>query len=464
MNRPIFLISFFSIQLRGSKLRTSPAIRQSNAVASKAVMVPTPLRPATRFCQTSSVPIPHPQTKPTPVTTTRRLNRSYLLSGNERAGYFFPAVCFSMYPTASFTVAIFSASSSGISMLKDSSKAITSSTVSSESAPKSSTNEAVGVTSPSSTPSCSTMICFTRSSTLAILYVPPLSASCNRALDLSGRSRRVKFGQARAFYAWLEARSTLEAHIRASSSSPHVHSAVYVQDVSGNIRCLVARQKNNCRRDIHIRSRTAHRNPPQHEILHILRQRVGHWGGDETRSDGVYCDIARSDFHRDRARQPDHPRLCRNVIRLPGISRLRNDRTHIDDSPRPLLEHRSQRLLRAKMRASEIGADHRIPILEFHTQRQSVARHSSVVHKYVQPPEFRQHLLKSRLHLRGLRDIHRHCQRFASSRLYLGHQRPELLYVARCHGNLRARLGKRKRGRASDSLRRTRNQRNFIFQ
>src|SRR5579871_2685021 len=70
---------------------------------------------------------------------------------------------------ASCTVRIFSASSSGISISKPSSNAMTSSTVSRESAPRSSTNEALGVTSPSSTPSCSTMICFTFSSTAAIL-------------------------------------------------------------------------------------------------------------------------------------------------------------------------------------------------------------------------------------------------------------------------------------------------------
>src|SRR5215475_4030248 len=70
---------------------------------------------------------------------------------------------------ASCTVRIFSASSSGISMSKASSKAMTSSTVSSESAPRSSTKDALLVTSPSSTPSCSTMICFTLSSTPAIV-------------------------------------------------------------------------------------------------------------------------------------------------------------------------------------------------------------------------------------------------------------------------------------------------------
>src|SRR2546425_39228 len=79
-----------------------------------------------------------------------------------------------MYWIASPTVTIFSASSSGIWMSKCSSSAITSSTVSRESAPRSSMNFAVGVTSSSSTPSCSTMISFTFSSTgFAMNRSPP---------------------------------------------------------------------------------------------------------------------------------------------------------------------------------------------------------------------------------------------------------------------------------------------------
>src|SRR5579883_2304602 len=85
---------------------------------------------------------------------------------------------------ASCTVRIFSASSSGISMSKASSNAMTSSTVSSESAPRSSTKEALLVTSPSSTPSCSTMICFTFSSTAAIRS--PRQRTRGRALVLIG--------------------------------------------------------------------------------------------------------------------------------------------------------------------------------------------------------------------------------------------------------------------------------------
>src|SRR5688572_14765423 len=66
---------------------------------------------------------------------------------------------------ASLTRVIFSASSSGISMPNSSSNAMINSTVSSESAPRSSTKEASAVTSSASTPSCSTMMDLTLSST-----------------------------------------------------------------------------------------------------------------------------------------------------------------------------------------------------------------------------------------------------------------------------------------------------------
>src|ERR1043166_9122230 len=62
------------------------------------------------------------------------------------------------------TVCNFSASSSGTSTPNSSSKAITNSTMSSESAPKSSMNDASGVTCSGLTPSCSTMMSLTFSS------------------------------------------------------------------------------------------------------------------------------------------------------------------------------------------------------------------------------------------------------------------------------------------------------------
>src|SRR4051794_37812202 len=87
-----------------------------------------------------------------------------------------------MYSIASLTVLIFSASSSGISRSNASSNCITNSTTSSESAPRSSWKLAPGVTSASSTCSCSTMICLTFSST-AMRVSPRL---CRKLLKSQG--------------------------------------------------------------------------------------------------------------------------------------------------------------------------------------------------------------------------------------------------------------------------------------
>src|SRR5271170_7365322 len=71
MNRPIFFTSFFSMNWKGSKLRTSAAIWQANADASNAVIRSTPLLPASRACHTVSVVLPTEQIRPMPVMTTR---------------------------------------------------------------------------------------------------------------------------------------------------------------------------------------------------------------------------------------------------------------------------------------------------------------------------------------------------------------------------------------------------------
>src|SRR6185369_11679026 len=165
MKRSIFLTSFFSNQRSGSKFLTSAAILVENCVVSNREIVETPLRPSQRPCHVSSVPVPSAVTNPTPVTTTLRFCKIQPLN------YDFGRWS-SMYLMASFTVVIFSASSSGISRPNPSSSAITSSTVSNESAPRSSMKEAVGVTSDSSTPSCSTMICLTLSSTEEAILKP----------------------------------------------------------------------------------------------------------------------------------------------------------------------------------------------------------------------------------------------------------------------------------------------------
>src|SRR5882672_1259542 len=81
MKMSIFLTSFFSMNASGSKPLTSPAIRVANCDASNLVIVLTPLQPAFSACQLASVPIPSDDTRPMPVTTTRRVLVMSLLFG-----------------------------------------------------------------------------------------------------------------------------------------------------------------------------------------------------------------------------------------------------------------------------------------------------------------------------------------------------------------------------------------------
>src|SRR6266550_5692641 len=81
MKTSIFLTSFFSTNCSASKFFTSPAMRVANCVASNLVIEPTPLWPARIASQFASVPMPSDDTRPMPVTTTRRLLVMSLLFG-----------------------------------------------------------------------------------------------------------------------------------------------------------------------------------------------------------------------------------------------------------------------------------------------------------------------------------------------------------------------------------------------
>src|SRR6201998_3405446 len=84
-----------------------------------------------------------------------------------------------------------SAASAGISQPNPSSKAITSSTVSSESAPRSSMKLACSVTLSGSTPRCSTTIFFTRS---AMSLIVPTSCFFDLGYDLGLGSQTWGYG------------------------------------------------------------------------------------------------------------------------------------------------------------------------------------------------------------------------------------------------------------------------------
>src|SRR5882672_11285113 len=146
---------------------------------------------------------------------------------------------------ASWTVVIFSASSSGISVSNSSSRAMTSSTVSSESAPRSSTNEDSVLISASFTPSCSAMIFFTRTSIFSILRSFPL------------------FG----------AKHSLDAETRILPDSGQVHPAVDVQNRARDIGGGGRREVGDRGGDVLGPSKPAERNLRQQRVLLFLGQR-----------------------------------------------------------------------------------------------------------------------------------------------------------------------------------------------
>src|SRR5512144_304323 len=72
MKVSIFLISFFGTKREGSKPLTSAAMRQLKGEGSKRVIGPPPFLPERSASQLAAFPIPTGDTRPIPVTATRR--------------------------------------------------------------------------------------------------------------------------------------------------------------------------------------------------------------------------------------------------------------------------------------------------------------------------------------------------------------------------------------------------------
>src|SRR5262245_49250494 len=167
-----------------------------------------------------------------------------------------------MNSIACLTVVIFSASSSGISVSNSSSRAITSSTVSSESAPRSSTKEDSFLISASFTPSCSATIFLTRCSTFSIAGSFPL-VGC-------ARNSKVRI--------------VTEPHRHFST---HVHAAVHMKRRAGDVGRLRRREKRHDRRHVLRSSQTAERNLLKQRSTLLVGEGAGHVRLDEARSDAV---------------------------------------------------------------------------------------------------------------------------------------------------------------------------------
>src|SRR6266568_5697024 len=302
------LTSFLSIQRDGSNPFTSQANLTGRSAGSKRVMGPAPDFPATRASHDSATEFPTGDTSPRPVTATRR--RTY-----------FPIFSW-RYFMAEPTVLSFSASSSGMSMSNSFSKAITSSTVSRLSAPRSSMKLAPSVSLSRSTPSSSTMMSFT------------FSSSCFMSMPMGNLKRGV------------------------GKRSQH-HPAVDDQHLSRNVAREVGGEKEHRRRDVR-----AFAQPAQRDGLDQGRPRLAGDGArelriDEARRHRVHEHVARGQFLGHRLGEADQPRLRGGVIRLALVAGDADDAGDVDDAAPAPLDHAPRGVLGHQEGPLQIGVEDR---------------------------------------------------------------------------------------------------------
>src|SRR5438874_6636578 len=347
--------------------------------------------------------MPKGVTSPIPVTTTRRI----LIAIRERtAGAASDLVwgirqraaqlCVSMKLTASFTVTIFSAASSGISHPNSSSKAITSSTVSRLSAPRSSMKLAFSVTFDSSTPRCSTTIFLTRSATSLIRSYPQWLAGNHllrtKRLALSAMTgaaphrppgppsgKRVDIRVTGRSHSMFPRHCKSAAQGSGSMASYHDHTAIDVQGLARDICRFGARQVNHRRSYLFRRAEPAGRNRFDQPRALLRRQFVGHRRHNETRRDAVHGNAASGNLGGDRFRHADHRGLCRGIVRLPCIATDPDDRADPDDATMAATNHAVQQRAGQPELGRQIDLQNRPPVLVLHSQRQDVTRDPGVV-------------------------------------------------------------------------------------
>src|ERR1700693_3464875 len=220
---------------------------------------------------------------------------------------------------ASPTVVIFSASSSGISRSNSSSKAITSSTVSSESAPRSSMNFALGLTSSSSTPSCSTMISLTRSSTGFAMNTSRFRVDWTHTADAASPPDAVSLPR---------------------QPPLHVQAAIDMDGLPGDVSGAVAGQESYHLRHLPRRADTLERHLLEQGLPRLRRDRRGHVRLDQTRRPGIDQDVAVRQLARGRLREADDARLRRRVVDLAGIAHGPCRGRYVNDAPAFLPHHR----------------------------------------------------------------------------------------------------------------------------
>src|SRR6266513_412006 len=248
-----------------------------------------------------------------------------------------------MYCSACPTVRSFSASSSGMSMSNSFSKAITSSTVSRLSAPRSSMKLASEVSLSRSTPSSSTMMSLT------------FSSSCFMSIAMGPLNGGV------------------------GKRSQH-HPAVDDQHLTRNVAREVGHEKEHRRGHVRPLPQPAQRDRPDQGCPRVADDAARELRIDEPRGHGVHQHVAGGQLLGDGLGEADQAGLGRGVVRLPFVPVDAHYARDVDDPPPAPLDHAPGRVLGHEERALQIRVDHGIPIVLGDPEEQVVARGPGVAH------------------------------------------------------------------------------------
>src|SRR6266480_3895570 len=252
-----------------------------------------------------------------------------------------------------------------MSMSNSFSKAITSSTVSRLSAPRSSMKLASAVSLSRSTPSSSTMMSLT------------FSSSCFMSIAMGTLNRGV------------------------GKRSQH-HPAVDDRHLTRNVAREVGREKEHRRGDIRPLPQPAQRDCRQQGRPRVAVDGTGELRIDESGCHGVHQHVARGQLLGDGLGEADQAGLGRGVVGLPFVAVDAYHARDVDDPSPAALDHPASRVLGHEERALQIRVDHGVPVVLADPEQQVVARGPGVVHDHVDPPEVLLYRGDRRLYLGGV--------------------------------------------------------------
>src|SRR5688572_17871729 len=312
-----------------------------------------------------------------------------------------------------------------------SSSAMTSSTVSSESAPRSSMNLASGASWSTETSSSRAMISLAFSS----LYAMPFTSF-----------------------------TCVIPRVAPAGDSGHHHPAVHVPHLSGDVAGAGRGQEAHHLGDVGGFAEPSEGNRLPHLVLLFLVQGIGHRGPDVARRDRVDGHAARRELPGQGTGQTDDARLGGGVIGLAGVAHQSHHRGDVDDAAALLLEQGARGGAAAVERALEVRVEHLVPLQVGHAQEKAVARDSRVVDEDIETRHALQHGIERGLNLRLVGDVGDERLGLAALGAHLGTRRLGALEIPGDDGDLRPVPGQRVDDGAADPGRAAGDDRDLAFE